>query len=291
MNRHVFHPICKIHRRLCHRDLQNLKLKPLTTPQVHPLQAQNTIHGNLELITHFSVVYLYLSSQLTHALYLHCIGKPCDENGHYLPKGSPPPPRPAQAADGWTPFADRIQFKLADFLYRQEEMSQGNINHLLKLWALSLMQRGSLGSFDSYKHIYDTIDAIEEGNYFILSRSCLTHVQRNPDDAPWKCFRALFDEPIKENAPNWKKHEYDVWYRDPEVVARNMRANPDFAMEFDSAPYVELDAEGGQRWSDFMSGNFAWRQPVCRLLVTFILCKFRLTPVNFLRTSFTRKSL
>ena len=171
MNRHVFHPICKIHRRLCHRDLQNLNLKPLTTPQVHPLQAQNTIHGNLELITHFSVVYLYLSSQLTHALYLHCIGKPCDENGHYLPKGSPPPPRPAQAADGWTPFADRIQFKLADFLYRQEEMSQGNINHLLKLWALSLMQRGSLGPFDSYKHIYNTIDAIEEGSYFILSRS------------------------------------------------------------------------------------------------------------------------
>ena len=66
------------------------------------------------------------------------------------------------------PFADGIQFKLADFLYCQEEMSQGNINHLLELWA----QHGSLGLFDGYKHIYDTIDAIEEGIYFILS--CLT---------------------------------------------------------------------------------------------------------------------
>jgi len=97
------------------------------------------------------------------------VGQPCDENGQYLPAGSPPPPQPTQAADDWTPFADDIQFKLADLLYRQEEMSQGNINHLLELWALSLMQHGSLGPFDSYKHIYDTIDAVEEGIYFILS--------------------------------------------------------------------------------------------------------------------------
>ena len=78
--------------------------------------------------------------------------------------GSPPPPRPAQAADDWMPFSDSIQFKLADFLYRQEEMLQGNINHLLELWALSLMQHSSLGPFNSYKHIYDTIDAMEEGD-------------------------------------------------------------------------------------------------------------------------------
>ncbi|KAF8810183.1 hypothetical protein BYT27DRAFT_7222195 [Phlegmacium glaucopus] len=167
--------------------------------------------------------------------------KPCDENGQYLPTGSPPPPRPAQAAGDWTPFNDEIQFKLADFLYRQEEMSQGNINHLLELWALSLMQHGSLGPFNSYKHIYDTIDAVEEG------------------DAPWNCFKTSFNEPIEDNAPNWKTQEYDVWYRDPEIVIRNMLANPDFAKEFDVAPYVELNVQGGRRRSDFMSGNFAWR--------------------------------
>ena len=33
----------------------------------------------------------------------------------------------------------------------------------LELWALSLMKRGSVRPFDSYKHIYDRIDAIEEG--------------------------------------------------------------------------------------------------------------------------------
>ena len=67
MNRHIFHPIYKIHRHLCHWDLQNLKLP--TAPQVHLLQAQNAIHGNPELITHLSVVCLYLLSQLTCALY------------------------------------------------------------------------------------------------------------------------------------------------------------------------------------------------------------------------------
>ncbi|KAF8951994.1 hypothetical protein BDZ97DRAFT_1931423 [Flammula alnicola] len=169
-------------------------------------------------------------------------GRPCDENGHYLPIGSPCPPRPARAMDDWSPFDNDLQFKIADFLYRQEEMSQGKIDHLLELWALSLMKHGSLGPFDSYKHIYDMIDAVEEG------------------DAPWKCFKTTLDETVDEDAPNWKKQEYEVWYRDPETVVRNMLANPDFDKEFDVAPYVDLDAEGGRRRSDFMSANFAWRQ-------------------------------
>lgn len=76
---------------------------------------------------------------------------------------TPPPPRPTTAPGDWKPFEDGLQFKIADFLYRQEEMSQGNINYLLELWSLSLKKHGSLGPFDSYKEIYDKIDAIEEG--------------------------------------------------------------------------------------------------------------------------------
>lgn len=52
-------------------------------------------------------------------------------------------------------------------------MSQGNIDHLLELWALSLMKHGSVGPFDTYKHIYDTIDAIKEGESHLLLRSHL----------------------------------------------------------------------------------------------------------------------
>jgi len=98
------------------------------------------------------------------------LGCPCDENGNYLPPGTPPPPCPTAAPGDWNPFEDEVQFKVADFLYRQEEMSQGNINHLLELWALSLMKHGSVGPFDSYKDIYNRIDAIEEGNSCLSSQ-------------------------------------------------------------------------------------------------------------------------
>ncbi|KAJ7321837.1 hypothetical protein DFH08DRAFT_818214 [Mycena albidolilacea] len=39
-----------------------------------------------------------------------------------------------------------------------------------------------------------------------------------------------------------------------------MLDNPDFDSEFDTTPYVELDRHGQRRWSDFISGNFVWKQ-------------------------------
>ena len=85
---------------------------------------------------------------------------------------------------------------------------------------------------------------------------------------PWKCFQTSVDDGIDDSdttVPNWRKEEYDIWYRDPEVVVQNMIANPDFEKEFDVVPYVELDVNGVRRRSDFMSANFAWRQCVCLL--------------------------
>jgi len=70
--------------------------------------------------------------------------------------------------------------------------------------------------------------------------------------------------------PNWKKQEYKIWYRDPEVVARNMLTNPDFNNEFDTAPYVELDKNGTCRRSDFMSGDFSWHQCVHFLFILIL---------------------
>jgi hypothetical protein len=67
---------------------------------------------------------------------------------------------------------------------------------------------------------------------------------------------------VDDTAPNWKNQEYDIWYRDPEVIARIMLANTDFHNEFDIAPYVQLDKTGKRRRSDFMSADFPWRQCV-----------------------------
>ncbi|KAF8807107.1 hypothetical protein BYT27DRAFT_7255758 [Phlegmacium glaucopus] len=118
---------------------------------------------------------------------------PCDENGHYLPIGTPPPLCCTATHGDWKPFEDEVQFKVANFLYRQEEMLQGNINYLLELWVLSLMKHNNIGPFDTYKHICDRIDAVEEG------------------DAPWKCFKTSLNKEVGDTAPNWKKQEYNIW--------------------------------------------------------------------------------
>ena len=144
-------------------------------------------------------------------------------------------------------------------------MSQGNINRLLELWALSLLKHGGAAPFDTYKHIYDRIDAIEEGKpFYFCDIWCLLLIWNWnwKGGAPWKCFKTSFSETVDDTEPNWKRQEYDVWYRDPEVVARNMLVNPDFDNEFDIAPFVELDKNGTRRRSDFMSGDFSWRQCV-----------------------------
>lgn len=120
-------------------------------------------------------------------------------------------------------------------------MSQSNIDDLLELWALSLMKHKDLGPFNSYKHIYDTIDS-----------TCL-------GDAPWRCFQAGLEEDLSEDAPSWKQHTYDVYYHDPDVVILNLLDNPNFDGEYDTTPYVELDAQGHQCWSDFMSANFPYQ--------------------------------
>lgn len=173
------------------------------------------------------------------------VGEPCDEHGNKLPEGTPPPPCTTSDPEDWSLYEDKIQFRTADFLFRIDEMSQTNINTLLELWAWQSMKHGHTGPFANYKEIYDMINASSEG------------------DAPWKCMKTTVPDDLPSTAPTWKKKEYEIWFRDPDIVLSNMLANPDFDGEFDTAPYVEVDANGKQRWSDFMSANFAWRQCVC----------------------------
>ncbi|KAG1765264.1 hypothetical protein EV702DRAFT_1182516 [Suillus placidus] len=55
--------------------------------------------------------------------------------------------------------------------------------------------------------------------------------------------------------------EYDVWYRDPHLMAHNMLANPTYKKEIDYTPFHEYDAADNTcQWKDFMSGDWAWQQ-------------------------------
>ncbi|KAK0475361.1 hypothetical protein IW261DRAFT_1567756 [Armillaria novae-zelandiae] len=170
----------------------------------------------------------------------HLNGIPCDEHGQYLlPNILPPPPLP-QNENLWAPFEDEVQFRIANFLFQKVEMSQGDINHLMELWNLSMLEHEGFGPFQSCDDMYDAIDEIQLGS------------------APWKCFVCPPDLDLPLSAPDLQHQSYQVCYQDPTVVIANMLANPDFAKEFEMTPYVHLGPDGKRHWSEFMSGNFAW---------------------------------
>lgn len=60
---------------------------------------------------------------------------------------------------------------------------------------------------------------------------------------------------LADDAPQWMRSEYEVWFRDPHVIAQEMLANPDYAKGIDYAPVRVFDASGSQEYQDFMSGD------------------------------------
>jgi Plavaka transposase len=138
-----------------------------------------------------------------------------------------------------------VKFETADFLFTRNQMSAGDIDFLLKLWAGTLAVHGDKPPFESHKDVYSTIDATTLG------------------DVNWKSFSTTYKGTRPQrDVPAWMDATYDVWYRDPHDIIRNMLSNPDFNNEFDYAPFQEHDGEGNHRFQDFMSGNWAWKQGV-----------------------------
>ncbi|KAG1878456.1 hypothetical protein C8R48DRAFT_804965 [Suillus tomentosus] len=171
------------------------------------------------------------------------VGKPCDADGIYLPPGAPPPPPENVASDNWTPFRSRAEFETAEFLYTQNQMSAGQINRLLDLWASTLAKHNDRPPFADHHDLYAVIDSSPFG------------------DVKWQCFTVAYDGERPENPKPWMDDKYDVWFRDPREVTRNMLANSAYANEFDYRPYQEYSTENDQRqWKDFMSGDWAWDQ-------------------------------
>ncbi len=175
-------------------------------------------------------------------------GQKCDEHGQPLPPDSAPPPV-APISNVWSPFHNEVQFRLADFLFRKVEMSQRDIDELMDLWALDLQKHEGEAPFDNHQALYQAINEIRVGS------------------APWKCFQTVVPPNLRADAPDWQKQPYQVWFRDPDIVIANILANRDFEKEFDTAPYVHLDANNKRRWSDFMSGNYSWRHAVRSWLI------------------------
>ncbi|KAI6043361.1 hypothetical protein EDC04DRAFT_2562900, partial [Pisolithus marmoratus] len=168
----------------------------------------------------------------------------CDACGQFLPANSPPPPCAEKASDDWTPYHNWLEFKLADFLFRQAEMPARKIDMLLDIWAMSLIGLGGQPLFTNHTDLYCIIDSTHVG-----------HVK-------WDSFAIWYtgEEQCGEPAP-WMSDSYEVWYHDPCEVIHNILRSPEFADKLDYVPYQEYDASNNERcWQDFMLGDWAWEQ-------------------------------
>ena len=173
------------------------------------------------------------------------LGRPCDSTGEFLPENAPPPPRTTAPSNSWTPFDSRLEFEVAEFLYKVEQMSGSNISFLMELWAADVARYGGQPPFVDHRDLYATIDAIALG------------------DVPWRCLKARYQGERPEGpTPQWMDEEYEVWYRDPHALLHAMVANADFEQEFDVAPYREFTRTGVRRYRDFMSANWSLKEAV-----------------------------
>jgi Plavaka transposase len=130
-------------------------------------------------------------------------------------------------------------------------MSAGHIDDLLELWAASLARHDDEAPFNSHRDLYETIDSTALG------------------DVQWENFTLRYNNNLPDGeAPSWMQAEYDVWYRDPRTIIKNLLSNPDFDNEFDYSPVQEYDMEGNRRFHDFMTGDWAWKQAVRSSFIT-----------------------
>ena len=92
-----------------------------------------------------------------------------------MPLGSAPvQPLPVPPPNEWAPYNDRVSFELAELLYTKEQMSAGNIDALLALWAASHLEYSASPPFNNHKDMYRTIDGTKQGRvYFEVTRGSI----------------------------------------------------------------------------------------------------------------------
>ena len=188
------------------------------------------------------------------------LGLPCDIHGIFIDPSMPPPPyRPTNDPDDWTPYSSQLEFKTTEFLFSCEQMSAGSIDTLLNLWATSLFRHSDQPPFTSHQDLYDTIDVTPLG------------------DVPWENFSIRYNGPRPEHdVPSWMDGEYEVWFRNPRTLIHNILSNPDFDGEFDYAPVQEYDVKGNHQFENFMPGNWAWKQAVSHIFFNQLIDPHRI---------------
>lgn len=229
------HSVFKSHRALSihynRKHYHNEPLRPRSTFRTHPLLDGKYSYSD-DFTCNIDDVYP---------------AQPCDEDGDFLPFDSPPLDLADDDTTSYSPFANREAFELAELLFCKEEMSKGNTDTLLDLWA---RQNASLGLgdganiFTNTKELFATIDSIKHSN------------------APWRSVCLQYSGPLDNDAPMWKRAKYELVVRDTHTVVTNMLQNPGFRGHFDYAPFQEFVSPDNARYSNGMSGQWAYNTAV-----------------------------
>jgi len=132
-------------------------------------------------------------------LFLFSPGQCCDRNGVFVPPNTPPELPTSKADTNWSPFTSRAGFELADFLFTNTQLLQKKIDHILELWAVTLIPHNDSAPIANHLDLHRQIDAIDLGSI------------------QWEYANLGYEGPLPTmtRPPEWKTMEYDVWYRDP----------------------------------------------------------------------------
>ncbi|KAG7085821.1 hypothetical protein E1B28_003359 [Marasmius oreades] len=172
-------------------------------------------------------------------------GRPCDQQGNFLPGNAPPQPPPLPHPDNpeaWAPFEDRLTFDFAHYHFVQAQSSATEINKALDMWAAAVWKYGGDIPWSTARDMYSCIDKIRE------------------NAVPWKTYHLKYTGPRPPSPPRWMTETYELHFRDSRQLLKEQLANSHFEGKMNFSAYRQFNKDGKRVYSNVMSGDWAWMQ-------------------------------
>ena len=133
------------------------------------------------------------------------------------------------------------------------QTSKDEVNKLLRI--LAAQKALEMGKPDAY-------------NMFRTSDEILESIDTIPySELPWTCFHIQYTGPMTPDMPAWKRKIYIIYTRNPLRVTEAMACSADFLHTWDYQLYEEYTAPDCRRFSNLMSGRWAFRKAVSDVLL------------------------
>ncbi|KAI5886109.1 uncharacterized protein SCHCODRAFT_02673152 [Schizophyllum commune H4-8] len=172
--------------------------------------------------------------------------------GHYLPSNTPPepppppPPVPADVTDddAWNPFHSRAEFDFAHWHFVTNQSSAGGINKNLDILTATLLPTsGRTFPWKNAQDVYDSIDSIQASS------------------TPFRSIKMRYTGPLPPGTPpKWMTETYEMFVRDSRLLLHQQLASEQFRDALTPRPYLQFDRDGKRVFSNFMSGDWAFKQ-------------------------------